>query len=119
MSIASLQQLGATLIAPMLTFFNQKLTKETNAKEKLFFLAREGYWLNRAYSDYCRGKGTVDNSQYMLVSRAFLFKIGLTEPKSFPYSLNFNFSGSLYELMRSRFMLSDISPLCQDSCRLN
>jgi hypothetical protein len=109
MSIASLQQLGSTLIAPMFTFFNQKLTQETNTKEKLFFLAREGYWLSRAYSDYCRDKGTVDNSQYMLVSRAFLFKIGLTEPKSFPYSLNFNFSGSLYELMRSRFMLSDIS----------
>jgi len=45
----------------------------------------------------------------MLVSRAFLFKIGLSEPKTFPYSLNFKFEGSLYELMRSRFMLSDTS----------
>ena len=109
MSITSLQQLGSTLVAPMFTFFNQKLTKETNAQEPIFFLAREGYWFSRAYMEYCRVNGHVDNSQYMLVSRAFLFKIGLTEPKSFPLSLNFKFEGSLYELMRSRFMLSDIS----------
>ncbi|WP_025564761.1 hypothetical protein [Psychromonas sp. SP041] len=109
MSITSLQQLGATLVAPMFTFFNHKLTKEINTQEPIFFLAREGYWFSRSYCEYCRVNGHVDNSQYMLVSRAFLFKIGLTEPKTFPLSLDFKFEGSLYELMRSRFMLSDIS----------
>lgn len=109
MSITSLQQLGATLVAPVITFFNEKLIKEINVQEPIFFLAREGYWFSRSYCEYCRANEYVDNSQYMLVSRAFLFKIGLTEPKTFPLSLNFKFEGSLYELMRSRFMLSDIS----------
>lgn len=109
MSITSLQQLGATLVAPMFTFFNQKLSSATNASQPLFFLAREGYWFSRAYSEYCRVNGKADNSQYLLVSRAFLFKMGLTEPKTYPLSLNFKFEGSLYELMRSRFMLSDVS----------
>ncbi|MDN2664388.1 HAD family hydrolase [Psychromonas sp. 14N.309.X.WAT.B.A12] len=109
MSITSLQQLGATLISPMFTFYNQTLVKNVNEKEGIFFLAREGYWLSRAYSEYCETVGRVDNSQYMLVSRAFLFKIGLTESNTFPLSLNFKFEGSLYELMCSRFMLSDTS----------
>ena len=109
MSVTSLQQLGATLIAPVFTFLNQELSKAVNTKAPLFFLAREGYWFSRAYSDYCNATGVTDNGQYMLVSRAFLFKVGLTEPKTFPYSLNFKFDGTLYELMRSRFMLSDVS----------
>lgn len=109
MSITSLQQFGATLCSPMLTFLNQQLVNNINVKEPIFFLAREGYWLSRAYSAFCETSHLVDNRQYMLVSRAFLFKIGLSEPKTFPYSLNFNFDGSLYELMRSRFMLSGSS----------
>ena len=40
MSITSLQQLGATLAAPMLTFFNEKLIKEINAKEPIFFFSK-------------------------------------------------------------------------------
>jgi hypothetical protein len=109
MSITSLQQLGATLISPMFTFYNQTLTNNIDEKESIFFLAREGYWFSRAYSEFCKATNRVDNSQYMLVSRAFLFKIGLSDPKTFSYSLNFKFEGSLYELMRSRFMLSDTS----------
>lgn len=109
MSTVSLQQLGAVLVSPIFTFFNQKLTEKISAKEPIFFLAREGYWFSRAYSDYCNVNGHLDNGHYMLVSRAFLFKIGLLQPKTFPYSLNFKFTGTLYELMRTRFMLSDIS----------
>jgi len=109
MSAKSLQQLGATLISPVLTFFNQQISVNIAPHTRLFFLAREGYWFSRSYSAYCQTMGLLDNSQYMLVSRSFLFKIGLTEPNTFPYSLNFNFDGSVYELMRSRFMLSSVS----------
>jgi len=87
----------------------QNLTNHIDESESVFFLAREGYWFSRSYSEYCRVNGLIDNGQYMLVSRAFLFKIGLLHPQTFSYSLNFKFSGSLYELMRTRFMLSDIS----------
>ncbi|WP_207902665.1 hypothetical protein [Reinekea marinisedimentorum] len=45
----------------------------------------------------------------MLVSRGFLFKIGLLKPSSYPYSLGFNFTGTIYQLLRTRFILSDVS----------
>lgn len=109
MSIVSLQQLGASLITPFLTFFNQKLTANIKSNESVYFLAREGYWLSRAYSVYCKSNNIDDNSRYMLVSRAFLFKIGLLHPKTFAYSLNYKFDGTLYDILKSRFMLSDVS----------
>ncbi len=109
MTIQSLQQLGVTILSPVLTFFESQLLANKQKNEPLFFLAREGYWLEKAYQAYCEAKGEKADSRYLLVSRAFLFKIGLLEPKTFAYSLNFKFSGSLYELMRTRFMLSDVS----------
>lgn len=108
MAIESLQQLGAVFLSPTLTFFNQQLCKQ-QLDQPLFFLAREGYWLEKSFSAYSEIRGCASQARYMLVSRAFLFKLGLLHPKTYDYSLNFTFSGELYELMRTRFMLSDVS----------
>lgn len=107
MAIESLQQLGAVFLSPVLTYFNQHLSQQQPADRPLFFLAREGYWLEQAFQRYAAVKSCQADTRYMLVSRSFLFKIGLLKPQTYAYSLNFTFSGTLYELMRSRFMLSD------------
>ncbi|GMQ47920.1 hypothetical protein [Vibrio sp. 10N] len=107
MAIESLRQVGQTFASPVLTFFSQQLAQFPS--NHYFFLAREGYWLEQAYDTYQHARGVKTNSQYLLASRAFLFKLGLIEPKSYDISLDFSFSGSLYELMRTRFMLSDVS----------
>lgn len=107
MAIESLQQLGAVFLSPVLTYFNQHLLTHQPAGRPLFFLAREGYWLQQAFQRYAQAQQREADTRYLLVSRAFLFKIGLLQPQTYPYSLNFKFSGTLHELMRSRFMLSD------------
>ncbi|WBA17119.1 hypothetical protein [Salinivibrio kushneri] len=107
MAIESLQQLGAVFLSPVLTYFNQHLLARRPTQRPLFFLAREGYWLEHAFKRYATAKGCEVDTRYMLVSRAFLFKIGIVKPATYSYSLNFTFSGSLHELMRSRYMLSD------------
>ncbi len=109
MSTVALQHLGSVFISPLFSFFNQKLTSTISNEEPVYFLAREGYWLSRAYSEYCKKINRNDTSDYLLVSRAFLFKIGLLHPDTLAYSLNFKFKGSLYELLKLRFMLSDNS----------
>ncbi|MDP5255380.1 MULTISPECIES: hypothetical protein [unclassified Vibrio] len=130
MAYQSLQSLGSVLLAPVLHFFCQQLDQATAPSQRLFFLAREGYWLEKAYQTYQDANqqekqcdvssdtalttavathSSSDTSAYLLVSRAFLFKIGLLEPETYQYSLNFNYSGSLYQLMRTRFMISDVS----------
>lgn len=108
MAIESLQQLGAVFLSPVLTYFNKNLYEQRPKGRPLFFLAREGYWLERSFSRYASGQEKSVETRYLLVSRAFLFKIGLIEPKTHAYSLNFKFSGSMYELLRTRFMLSDV-----------
>lgn len=107
MSVASLNDFGAAFLSSTLTFFNANLAKNTKQETKLFFLAREGYWLEKSYAAYSKAKGRQQDAAYMLVSRAFLFKIGLMHPKTWDYSLNFSFQGSVYSLMKNRFMLSD------------
>lgn len=108
MAIESLQQLGAVFLSPVLSYFNQHLLENSPQGQPLFFLAREGHWLERSYLRYGEKQGQAVDTRYMLVSRAFLFKIGLLKPETYQYSLNFNFSGSVYELLRTRFMLSDV-----------
>ncbi|HHC7360912.1 TPA: hypothetical protein ACN30T_004342 [Vibrio parahaemolyticus] len=108
MAIESLQQLGAVFLSPALIYFNQNLLENRPAERPLFFFAREGYWLEQAFTRYSAAKKTSVNTRYMLVSRSFLFKIGLIKPETYTYSLNFKFSGSMYDLLRTRFMLSDM-----------
>lgn len=107
MAIESLQQLGAVFLSPVMSYFNQHLLDNRPQDRPLFFLAREGYWLERSFCEYAQAQQTAVNTHYMLVSRAFLFKIGLLNPATYDYSLNFKFAGSMYELLRTRFMLSD------------
>jgi hypothetical protein len=109
MPIQSLRHTGSVLLAPIFLHFNNNLFDSTNNGEKLFFLAREGYWLQQAFDRFNQCKASDRSSAYLLTSRAFLFKIGLLEPRTYQYSLNFKFSGSIYQLIRTRFMLSDVS----------
>lgn len=109
MTTTSLHHLGSTLLSPSLSFLSQQVSQSVPKDNKVFFLAREGYWLQQAYQTYSAAKEEVDNSQYLLVSRAFLFKVGLSNPESYPISLKGEFKGTLYDLMRARFMLSNLS----------
>ncbi len=109
MPIQSLNHTGSVMLAPLFVHFNQNLFQHSSEGELVFFLAREGYWLQQAFDSYNNQQSEKRHSAYLLTSRAFLFKIGLLEPQTYQYSLNFKYEGSVYNLMRTRFMLSDVS----------
>lgn len=98
---------GATFMGPLLSFFAGNLVSHGPKEQTLFFLAREGYWLEKAYQHHLDGAQLQRNSAYLLASRAFLFKLLLDDPRSYSYSLKGRFSGALYDLLRTRFLLSD------------
>lgn len=106
-SQARFSSFGTSFMGPTLSFFSQNLVKSTSKNTTLFFLAREGYWLEKAYQKYLSGDASQRNSQYLLVSRAFLFKLLLSDSRSYEYSLKSNFTGSFFDLMRTRFLLSN------------
>lgn len=98
---------GSTFLGPVLSFFSKKLTQHQSQNAPLYFLAREGYWLQQAYQHYLLGAGKQQQSYYLLASRAFLFKLLLSDERSYEYSLKGDFTGTFYNLMRTRFLLSD------------
>lgn len=98
---------GKTFMGPVLSFLSNALEKNTPANQPLYFLAREGYWLERAYREHLKGAKLERDSRYLLVSRAFLFKIMIGDERSYAYSLKSDFQSSFYHLMRTRFLLSD------------
>lgn len=98
---------GSTFLGPVLSFFSRYLAKHQPQSAPLYFLAREGYWLQQAYQQYLVGAGKQQQSYYLLASRAFLFKLLLGNSQSYVYSLKGDFKGSFYDLMRTRFLLSN------------
>ncbi|WP_324738162.1 HAD family hydrolase [Pseudoalteromonas sp. CuT4-3] len=98
---------GTTFIGPVLSFFSQRLVENNTENTSLFFLAREGYWLEKAFKQYLSGSDKKQSSCYLLASRAFLFKLLLGNSQSYAYSLKGDFKGSFYDLMRTRFLLSN------------
>ncbi|WP_279167520.1 HAD family hydrolase [Pseudoalteromonas distincta] len=98
---------GTTFVGPVLSFFSQQLVENTAQNTPLFFLAREGYWLEKAFKQYLLGSNKKRTSCYLLASRAFLFKLLLGDSQSYAYSLKGDFKGSFYDLMRTRFLLSN------------
>ncbi|WP_462169261.1 HAD family hydrolase [Pseudoalteromonas lipolytica] len=98
---------GTTFLGPTLSFFMQGIDKATTEQDTLYFLAREGYWLEKAYIKSNLNKELKHRTCYLLASRAFLFKILLDNEKSYSYSLKSAFSGTFLELMSTRFILSN------------
>ncbi len=104
---ARFSSFGTTFMGPLLSYFAQNLVNHVPKDKPLYFLAREGYWLEKAYQSYLNGADIQRESHYMLVSRAFLFKILASDKRSYAYSLKSSFSGAFYDLIRTRFLLSD------------
>lgn len=98
---------GTSFIGPTLSFFAANLVSYTSEETTLFFLAREGYWLDKAYKSYIDGRGGKRESHYLLASRAFMFKVLLNDSRSYSYSLKSDFTGSFFDFMRTRFLLSN------------
>jgi hypothetical protein len=105
---ARFSSFGTTFMGPLLSYFSQNLVNHVPQNKPLYFLAREGYWLEKAYQSYLNGTNLQRESHYLLASRAFLFKILLSDNRSYAYSLKSNFSGAFYDLIRTRFLLSDL-----------
>ncbi|MDO6548895.1 HAD family hydrolase [Pseudoalteromonas carrageenovora] len=106
-SAARFTAFGSTFMGPTLSFFSQQLVENTTQNTPLFFLSREGYWLEKAFKQFLLGSNKKQSSCYLLASRAFLFKLLLGNSQSYAYSLKGDFKGSFYDLMRTRFLLSN------------
>ena len=106
-----LQNFGYRFLGPLVTAFFDKIVQEqSRAKSggKLFFLAREGYFLKDLYEEYCSKNGLEDSSgsEYLLCSRAFLFKLSLVDSSMIPATLQHHYSGSFSNFICRRYVFN-------------
>ncbi|MGY5449822.1 HAD family hydrolase [Agarivorans sp. MS3-6] len=98
------RQFGSNFLGPLAVYFCEQLSQQ---KVPFYFLAREGYFLHNIYNRYQQALGMPDNGQYLLASRSFMFRLLLDDERSYEFSLKGEFTGTFYELLRSRFMISN------------
>jgi len=101
---------GYSFYGPVLGVFFEYLNtyvKENDVK-KLHFLSREGYFLKEIYDTLVKkGKVKQVETEYFLVSRAFLFRLLLKDRKNLALALKSNYKGTLEELLKHRYALNN------------
>ncbi len=103
--------LGYCVFGPLLyyfTFWLSKKAKETKI-DKLLFLAREGYWLQRIYEKYSALTGEHTDNIYFLTSRRAVVLPCFEDFSDISASLGIVFSGTISELLKHRFGIVDES----------
>ena len=92
-------------------YFTHWLSKKTDEMkiDKLFFLAREGYWLQKIYQKYSDLSGENTGNIYFLTSRRAIVIPCFNSFSGIVESLKIKFSGTLSVLLENRFGIIDDS----------
>lgn len=94
--ISSLEQFGYVAIGPMIYEFMKFLYNSTNEDNKLCFLAREGYQLQKLYNDFCKICGLkMRNSLYFLASRRATTNASIEDESDIYKLCDKDFNGSV------------------------
>ena len=107
-SSQDLNQFGYRFIGPVVTAFFDKINLSLDAQagsNNLFFLAREGYFLQELYKEYLKILNISDKPDvsYILCSRAFLFKLALANESMIPFTLKHHYKGLLRDFICRRY----------------
>ncbi|MFC4700055.1 HAD family hydrolase [Glaciecola siphonariae] len=110
----ALKDFGYQFLGPMCSHYFQSLCElikqhngESSGPIKLVFLAREGYFFKQAYDALVqRNLAPSADSVYLRVSRTFLFRICIGDPKTWDISLDHKYTGKLEALLTHRFGFS-------------
>lgn len=104
-------EIEATRIyAPIISYFLKNLSlhiKKHNIK-RVFFLSREGFFLQRLYEKGIDAKlFEATETKYLEVSRAYLFRLLLLEGKDISLALDLRYKGTISSLLKKRFCLTE------------
>ncbi len=101
-NIDSLEVLSRIHTAPIMYEFLKYIDNNTEKKDKLLFLAREGYNLQKLYKDYCKiFNKNEKNNYYFLASRKATMSTIIESKEDIVESLNKEYSGSIKTLLKN------------------
>ncbi|MEP1553270.1 MAG: HAD family hydrolase [Paraglaciecola sp.] len=101
----SLKEFGYNFLGPVLTAYMDEVHNKVAALEsvKVFHLAREGHVLKQAFA--IGNQNNID-SEYLMVSRTFLFRIMADIENSWELSVKHKYEGTLADFFHARFSFS-------------
>lgn len=106
-----LHDLGFKLFGPIIGSFIYEVTQKIIKKKKnILLFHREGYFFYKLLDNHFKRCGYFNYIQYLKelkVSRAFLFKLLLSDPKELPLCLEHPYKGSLLSFLKNRFALTE------------
>jgi hypothetical protein len=102
-----LRLIGKAMLGPLLNLFYKRLFRTiealTDRPKTLYFIAREGYFLQRGYNAVqSLANFSSPNSQYLFASRVLLFRLLLHDEKMAEDICGPNFAGSLGDFLSAR-----------------
>ena len=106
---AELKAFGAAFLGPVVAKFYIELEKSIRKDgiKKLWFLSREGYFLERIFKELIREiDGCNIETEYLLCSRTLLFKLSLSKPELVYKSLEHAYKGLLKDFVIERYGFS-------------
>lgn len=103
------KDLGSIFIAPIISEFMHWLGNEMKKGcfEGILFAARDGYLLNKLYSQMQRYLSGLPRGIYFLTSRELCTQAGIEDDKDILWLSSVKFCGSERELLQFRFCLED------------
>ncbi len=106
LEIKELKAFGSAILGPCMALFYRRLATKTSythqPPKNLYFLAREGYLMQRGYDALKAELKAPADSKYLIASRVLVFRALLGDPRVLPLICSHNFSGTLKVLLQSR-----------------
>lgn len=101
--LSNYDDIGFSAFGPLFTTFIQWLYKNTNNNQQLWFLAREGYLLQKMYNCYYVGEGKRNKAQvYFLASRRAVTVAGIRNIEDLKDTLSKQYIGYLDAFLYAR-----------------
>ncbi len=109
--VTSRKDMGYVLFGPVLLCFLQWLTEETGKDgiRRIIFLSRDGFFLNRAFKEYCCLTGLDRDCSYLYTSRQLAMAASVENDSDLMEYLEMPYTGTVEELFQDRLGISDLS----------
>lgn len=102
--ISSLEMFSKVAIAPIITDFIGFINKSIDKEDTLLFLAREGYYLEKIYKDYCYIFNKNENKHhYFLASRKALLSSTICDENDIKNIIKRDYNGTIKSFIKSVF----------------
>ena len=105
--INSLRDFSYTFHGPIINSFLEYITESTNKEDVLLFLAREGYYLQRLYKEYCHNNNLKEiESVYFLASRKATMTANMSQKEDILKTLDNEFSGNISDFFKQIYEIN-------------